>query len=479
MTEIKNIKKKTFLSTLSLFFNSGYAAILGLVANLVLTIILSPKIFGIYITLLSTIAFLNYFSDIGLAASLIQKKEIDDKDIKTVFTSQQVIIITLILIGFLLGPFVKQFYNLPKDGLILYYSLLIAFFISSLKTIPSIFLERKIEYQKIVYVQIFESTIFYLLVIFFVLLRFELKSFIIAVICRSFLGLVLIYILSPWKPQFGFDKSRFKQLVSFGLPFQASSFLALFKDDLIILYLGKAIGFEGVGYIGWAKKWAEAPIRIIMDNVNKVLFPTFSRLQHDKKKIGQGLEKVIFYQTLILTPIMMFSLQIMPKLVNLLPKYTKWIPALPLFNIFVLSSFLVIFYAPFINVFNALGKIKISFSFMAFWTIIMWLLTPVLTILFNYYGFPIVHLIISLTFPLVIFALKKIVLFRFLANIYPQIISSILMGGLILMINQYFLVNNLFLSVIVDCFLGAIIYFLLMRYLFKINLVESFFYLIK
>ncbi|PIY70693.1 polysaccharide biosynthesis protein, partial [Candidatus Roizmanbacteria bacterium CG_4_10_14_0_8_um_filter_35_28] len=64
-----DLKKKTILSTLSLFFQSGYSAALGFIANLVLTILLTPKIFGIYFTVLSLIAILNYFSDIGLAAS--------------------------------------------------------------------------------------------------------------------------------------------------------------------------------------------------------------------------------------------------------------------------------------------------------------------------------------------------------------------------------------------------------------------------
>ena len=32
-----------------------------------------------------------------------------------------------------------------------------------------------------------------------------------------------------------------------------SSFLALVKDDLLTLYLGKVLGFQALGYIGWAK----------------------------------------------------------------------------------------------------------------------------------------------------------------------------------------------------------------------------------
>ena len=159
-----------------------------------------------YITTLSLISVLNYFSDIGLAASLVQKKEVSDDDVKTTFTVQQCMIIVAISVGFLVTNFVKGFYKLPTEGVYLYWALLISFFISSLKTIPSIFLERKIKFQRIVLVQVIENTVFYLSVIIFAILKFELWSFTIAVLLRAVTGLILIYILSPWSPTIGISK---------------------------------------------------------------------------------------------------------------------------------------------------------------------------------------------------------------------------------------------------------------------------------
>ena len=96
---------------MSLFLQSGYSAILGFAANLILTILLSPSVFGIYITVLSLISFLNYFSDVGLAASIIQKKDLSNDDVKTTFTVQQILILTIIIIGFMSTSFVRSFYN--------------------------------------------------------------------------------------------------------------------------------------------------------------------------------------------------------------------------------------------------------------------------------------------------------------------------------------------------------------------------------
>jgi O-antigen/teichoic acid export membrane protein len=464
------LKKNTIYSTLSLFFQSGYSAILGLTANIVLTILVSPKIFGIYITTLSIIAILNYFSDIGLAASLVQKKEITKEDITTTFTIQQLLIISSIIVGFLSTSFIIKFYGLPKEGIYLYWSLLLGFFLSSLKTIPSIFLERKVQFQKIVLVQIVENTVFYITVIIFALFHYQLLSFAYAVIARSIIGLILMYSLSFWIPSLGISKHNLKQLLSFGIPFQANSFLALFKDDLLILYLGKAIGFEGLGYIGWAKKWAEAPIRIVMDNINKVLFPVIARIQHDAQKVTRLIEKILFYQTLLLAPLILGMAILMNDFIIIIPKYSKWLPALPLFYIFCLSAFLSSYSTPFINLFNALGKVKVSFIFMIFWTVGTWIMVPIFIRYFGYFGFPITLAILSSSCVIVILKAKQYSSFKFFSSIYKPIISTIIMTcGIRLFLLFPIQIEAKFIISIIT---GAFIYYISLR-LFKINVIRE------
>lgn len=469
---VKSIKSKSLISFISLLFQSGYAALLGLAANLILTILLTPAIYGMYITVLALISLLNYFSDIGLAASLIRKKTVSENDIKTTFTVQQILIVTLIAIGFILTSSISSFYNLPKEGIYLYWALLASFFISSLKTIPSVFLERKIKFHRIVFVQIIENTIFYISVSLLAYMGYGLTSFTISVLLRAVVGLVLIYSVSFWIPRIGISLKSLKELLAFGFPFQANSFLALFKDDLITLFLGKVIGFEGLGYIGWAKKWAEAPLRIIMDNLTKVLFPLIAKIQDNKEKISRVFNNVIYFQTTLLAPLMTLGVFLMPHVVYLIPKYSKWAPALPFFYIFVLSSFLVTYSAPFISLFNSLGKVKISFVFMLVWTTLIWLLTPLFTREFGLYGFPLAHLSLSLSFIFVVLTVKKFIRINLFSLIYKPIISTVIMGIVLVLLTST-LPETSFLSAGLLLSTGSMIYFLSMLLIFKTNLITD------
>jgi len=470
MDNNRQLKKQTLISTISLFFQSGYSAMLGFVANLVLTILLTPQIFGIYFTVLSIITILNYFSDIGLAASLIQKKDIEENEVTTVFTVQQILIIAVVVIGFFASNLIVSFYKLPLEGKLLYQALLVSFFFSSLKTIPSIFLERRIQFQKIVIVQVVENTTFYLTVIILAIMGKGLSSFTIAVILRSLVGVILIYRISFWKPKIGIDIKALKKLLSFGVPFQMSSFLALVKDDLLTLYLGKVLGFQGVGYIGWAKKWAESPIRIIMDSLSRVLFPLFSRFQKEKDRLSRLIEKIIYYQSALIIPATIGLALIMGKMVQLIPRYSKWESALPLFYLFCLSSLFSSYSTPFMNLLNGIGKVKISFYFMVGWTIATWALTPLLTKLFGVYGFPLTLVILSSSFILVQQQTKRIISFSFMKNVAPFLISGLMMGLVVFLLIR----SASSLPFLLIPILGGIIaYILSLTLIFKINLIEE------
>lgn len=466
------LKRRGFISTISLFFQSGYSAVLGLIANLIVTILLSPHIFGIYITVLSVIALLNYFSDFGLAASLIQKKEMTDDDVRTTFTVQQALIVTLISLGFTITPFVKRFYDLPQEGIYLYWALLFSFFVSSLKTIPSVFLERHIQFNKVVYVQVVENTLFYSAVSVLAIMHFSLMSFTYAVLIRSVVGLLMIYKISPWKPRVGIHKKSLKTLLSFGVPFQATSFLALFKDDLITLFLGKILGFELLGYVGWAKKWADAPLRVFMDNVGRVLFPVMARVQDDKEKLRSISHKLLYYQTMLLAPVLVGMMFMLPLLVKLIPQYGKWTPAIPLFYIFALSSLIVSFSAPFMALFNALGKVKITFSFMLLITIVTWILTPVLTARLHQFGFPLTHIIVSTTLGLILFKVKSTLQMKILPAIYRPLLASAGMGAALFAFLFMVPVNDV-TGFILTGLIGAITYFALMTYVFRTNILHE------
>jgi O-antigen/teichoic acid export membrane protein len=413
--DIATIKKKSLKGVLALTSRTFLLQVIAFGATFLLTVFLTPAIFGIFYVVSAIISFLSYFSDIGLAAALIQKKEqLTKEDLVTTFTIQQLLVFPLSIIAFILAPIVGKFYGLDMAGTLLFRALVISFFFSSLKTIPSVLLERNLNFNKLVIPQIAETVGFYAVAVVMAWQGFGITSFTWAVMVRAVVGLILMYIISPWRIQFGISKPVAKRLLKFGVPFQMNSFLALLKDDLMTVFLGKVLPFAQIGYIGWAKKWAEVPLRLIMDSVIRVTFPTFSRLQHSKELLGVAIEKTLFGLGLTMIPISTVLLFFIEPATRIIPRYGKWEPALFSFSLFVVGALIAGFSTPLTNALNAVGKIKITMMLMIFWTIATWVLTVTLIHFIGFNGFALGLLILGMTIFVVIRLTKQYANFSFI-----------------------------------------------------------------
>jgi O-antigen/teichoic acid export membrane protein len=428
--DIALIKKKSLSGILALTSRTFILQFIGFGATFLLTVFLNPATFGIFFVVSAIISFLSYFSDIGLAAALIQKKEqLTDEDLATTFTIQQLLVLPLSCVAFVIAPVVAKFYGLDASGIMLFRALIVSFFFSSLKTIPSVLLERNLNFNKLVIPQIAETIGFYAVAVFMAWRGYGIMSFTWAVLTRAIIGLVLMYVVSPWKVRLGISKSVAKRLLKFGIPFQMNSFLALMKDDLMTVFLGKILPFNQVGYIGWAKKWAEVPLRLIMDSVIRVTFPTFSRLQHSKELLGKAIEKTLFGLGVTMIPISVGLLFFVGPAVTIIPKYGKWEPALLSFFMFVIAAILAGFSTPLTNALNAVGKINITMMLMVFWTVATWILTVTLIHFIGFNGFALGLLILTTTGVAVVRITKRFAEFDFVKQVQWPTIAGFLQAG--------------------------------------------------
>lgn len=459
MDDVGKIKSRGFWSFASLIFNSSYSAALGFVAFFILTLKSGVYLIGIYNAVLAMMSFFNYFTNLGLAAALVQKKDIEEKDLSTAFFIQFALTAIVAIVGYFLTNKLFAFYkDLPKNAIGLYWSLLISFSLLSLKTIPSVLLERKVKIYQVVFVQALENTVFYLIIIILSIFGFEIKSLTAAVLIRSILGVVAIYVLNPWFPKITFSWDRAKKLLAFGIPFQGNSFIAMVKDDLLIIYLGNAIGLKNLGYVSFAKKYAEFSIRLITDNINRVSFPIFSRFQKDLKLLRKSLEKVLTYETLLIFPMIVGLLFVFDSLLKIIPGYyLKWSPSLTSFYFFSLSAFFVSLTTPFINLFNSVGHVKLSLMFMTLWTALTWILVPLFIKFFDYNGISYAFFIMSLTFIFVFFTAKHLVEFSFRKAVALPLKAVLFIFIYLLTTRIIFLsvINNFLAHLIVSVF-GAV-----------------------
>lgn len=381
------IKKRAVKGVAALAGRTIFLQLIGLLGTFLLTVFLNPGQFGAFFIVSAAVSFFAYFSDIGLGAAIIQKKErLEKKELETTFTVQTILVVFLVVVIFLATPFFQKWQQLDQESIYLLWALAVSFFLSSLKNIPSLLLERELDFNKFVIPQIVESVFYWGAAVILAWQGFGIRSYTVAVLLRGIAGLIMIYIMRPWKIGIAFDMTSLKRLLRFGIPYQLNTFLAVAKDDGMILILGGILGSVNIGFLGWAQKWATAPLRFFMDAVIKVTFPAFSRMQDNREELARAVSKSVFFICLLVFPALTALVFLAPVLLNIIPKYAKWQPALMALGFICINSGWAAVTTPLTNVLSATGRIKTTFRLMVMWTILTWIFIPPLGFLYGVTG---------------------------------------------------------------------------------------------
>jgi O-antigen/teichoic acid export membrane protein len=460
---LEQIKKRSVRGVLSLVGRRIVLRVLGQIAFIFLARILSPGDIGIFTIVSFVVNFFGFFSDIGLAAALIQKKgELTKDDLRTTFTVQQMLVGTLVFLTILSAPYlVHTFYakSLNESHIILIQVLAFSLLLASLKSVPSVILERKLEFNKLVLPEIIETLVYNILLVFMAYYGYGVWSFIVAVLARGIIGTAVIYSIAPWPIGLKFNKKAFKQLYGFGVPYQLNSLIALVKDNIIPTFVAATLGTNAVGVIGVGQKYAFLPLEI-MGDIIRVTFPTYARLQEHPELLKKALEKSLYFLALVAYPALFGMIALIPWIAEyiLSPRSnpTKWVPILPLFYLFTFSTFWAILSTTFTNALFAIGKAKIVLNFMILWTILTWTITPIATWKYGVNGVGIASAIISFTSFGVILIMKRYVKVEIIKTIGPQLVMSVLMALVLRLLAVTFLTNIFMLFVFVG--LGGILY---------------------
>src|SRR3989338_3347384 len=426
--DLNTVKTRSLSGVVTLISRSFVQRIIGSIGFFALSVFLGRPEIGLFIAVNDLVSILGYFSDIGLAASLIQKKaQVTLTDLRTTFTLQQILVVVLLSLSLSLSQFLFSYYHVSGSGTWLFYSLLTAFFLASLKTIPSVVLERQLQFRTLAAVEVAETIIFYLVAVVLAWQGRGVTSYAWAVILRGLIGTSLIYYLAPWKIGLAISGDSLRTLLSFGLPYQLNTLMAVVKDRFLNIFLWKIIGADGVGIIGWAQTWSQKPLRFVMDNVTKVAFPAYSRLQDHTDQLQKAVEKTLFFITLITFPIVTGFAVIAPLLVKIIPRYSKWEVALFPLALYCLNSALAAISTPLTNLFNAVGKVKINTYLMLMWTGLTWGLTPFLALKYGFMGVAYATAIISLSSIVPVIVARRFVRFNLLNAFGKPAIAALVM----------------------------------------------------
>jgi lipopolysaccharide exporter len=361
--------------------------------GIVLARVLEPVDFGVFGITTFVIFTLMRFGNLGLAASLIQRKEaITSHDLQVGFTMQQIIVSALVLGVWFAAPYMTVLYPKAPDQIVwLVRVLAFNLYLQGWLAMSKLQLERKLSYKRLAIIEVVQKLSYQVIAVVLAVLGYGIWSLIIAVLAQSSISTVLAFRLAPWRVRLAFDAKVARELLRFGLPFQMKQIISNTRGWITPTLVAALIGPEAVGFLTWAGGLGRKPM-LAVQNVTRVSFTHFSRIQSDSKEVMRILTR--YYSFLLPLCLFWFVLILTAGSSIVEVVYTaKWLPAMPVLILYSLSVNVDMFTRLVTRTLQGLGHVWYVMRIVAIQVIIQVLLSVVSVLTVGYVGIPVAEMV--------------------------------------------------------------------------------------
>ncbi len=311
---------------------------LGMLTKIILARILFPEDFGIFAMAIIAIQFLGLFVGIGLSSAVVYKKEDPEKTISTALILAVATGFLLSILSFVSSSFVGNFFHQPiLASMIRWISIVLIF--DSISTIFYAGLVKELHFKRKAFVDISAIILYSVVVLVLAVYGFGVWSLIIAYIAQHVFQAIILWLLSPIKPQWFFDKDIAKEIGHFGKYALASSIIGWVILSVDTILVGRKIGDQGLGYYSLSFNIATLPVLSLTHIITGVFHPVFAKLRDDPKKIKQAYLKPLEWSLLFLLPLAACLFLLADSIVPVVFG-ERWLTIIPLLKIFAVYSIL-------------------------------------------------------------------------------------------------------------------------------------------
>ena len=445
------------------------AQVYGWIIGIVVIRYLTPDDYGLKAMSELAYSFLIMLGTMGLTTAIIQKKDLTDLHLRQIFGVLFLISSALFVIQWVLAPFIANFYHEPRV-IELIRVLGLGFVLIFLSSIPGALLARDMEFKKRSIIGLISTVVGGTLTLGLAINGMGVWSLIIGALTGMALQTIGVNIIKPWFRFPSFNFVGIGGMVNFGGTVMITSILTFVYVNTDVFLAGRMLETSVVGIYAVAMHLASLPANKILPMLNQVAFPSFSKIQGDKKAVKYYFLKSVRIVSFLLFPSFVGLAFIADDLVHVVLG-EKWLEiivplillcvSMPLRTISMLNA----------SVINAIGKPKVNLTNVL---ISLFIIVPsvFLGVQWGILGLCLAWVI---AYPVAFWLVTRNVIkvlgvsFKeYYLQIIPGVASSLFMGVIVYLVSVVPIdLVATWLHLSVQIVFGAIAYFLFSRYFYK------------
>ncbi len=268
-----------------MYLGTASSAVLQFGMTAVLARLLTPAAFGLIAFAQVFLRFVNYFAKAGIAQALVQKPILSRTDIRAAFALSTGLALLFGGVTFVAAPLAGTVGQEPELVSVLRW-LILGMVIHGFGAPASALLRRNFRFKPLAITEVGSYVLGYVIVgVSMAAAGYGVYALVGATLTQSATGMISRYLLvrHPLLPTRAW--ASYRAIMHFGARVSVVGFFEFLQSNLDTLAIGRWAGASQLGLYNRANLLADLPAYHITNGLAQVLFPSFSAIQHDRKRL--------------------------------------------------------------------------------------------------------------------------------------------------------------------------------------------------
>ena len=447
----------------SLFWKAGERFLIqgfGLFVQVILARLLLPEDFACLAIIVSIVNYLGIFVNCGLSVVVMQKKDLDDLDIKTLTTVSLLIALLIYIVLYFLAPIISDFYNI-EDLTWPIRIMSLSLFLSTFNSIQNGLLSRNMMFKTLFKCTTLAMPLSASIGIAMAYLGYGVWSLIIYHLLNTALVVLFMNTIPTIRLSLGFSWERAKMLYIFSGKILLTNLISAGGDTIRTMTIGKVYKPATLAFYDRAYTYSNLVTQVVNTSISNVILPVLSKSQDNSNHLAMMARRSVSMAAFVMIPIL-FLVAAVSKPLILLILSEKWLPCAPYLSLFCILRIPGIITSVDKQAYYALGKSGIAL-FYEVAILVVNLIMLSITINYNVFAIAIGYTIIEY--------LGNITLIVISAKVYNYSIRERiidlykpLMNSLIMLLTVYcltFVFDSNLLLLVSQLLIGLVAYYVL------------------
>lgn len=427
------------------------------VFTILLARLLSPDVYGIIAMPLIFLAIAQVFVDSGFTNALIRKKDLTEEDLSTAFIFNILVGMVCYIVLYLLSPLIADFYNTPILSSVLKVTALATLF-NPLCAIQQTVLTKRMNFRLQAYITVVSSIVSGIIGVWMAYNGYGVWSLVFQQVSSVVMRMLLLWLLSKWKPILSWSKSSFRYLWNFGSKIVVVGLIDTIYNNAYTFIIGKLYTAKDLGNYTRAQQFVELPINNVNSVMQRVTLPVLSEIQDENERLNAVYVKLLRCVSMVMFPLMIGLASVAEPLVRILLG-DQWMGCVLMFQILCFAKIWTPLNAVNVNLLQLKGR---SDLFLKAEIIKKIVLTVIITATFSFGIIPMLlgyGLAIIIVFFINCYYTKKLIGLTYskqVQTVVPFLIYSITMFLVVLFATAH--INSLYLQALAGGIIGMAVY---------------------